>query len=525
MHACLSIPEILTIICNQLVSNDELDVKNQDLASLTALARTSHIFSELALNALWYGLPNLAPLLLCMPSDLLDRQPGGGKRLFLRRSIVSTDWSRFDYHAKRVRSLGFLHRSEARQITPDSEVLRAIRLSRPLAQLCPNLRHLNWSYVGYNDVQALEHIYSLIGPEICRLFLEIGKLDLAETSLIRSIPVICPRITHLSICVYYRDHPEKSDHFREMIWETVCCYELVDFWSDLPVSQRALLHLAGMPALRKLALEVSGSDAFISLSLPQCPFPALRDLDLTGKMAPAFLEALPSCMIEAIRINSIPTIDDVDFMARFFQVLHERCSRQSLSRIGVYFGTNFMQPYHPGIDLADMLQPLLSFVNLQDITISIHHLFRLDNNFVEAAAKSWPRLRSLKLGIDGYDHRSMWGGRSNITLIGLASLARHCPDLTSLAIVIDATVVDHVLDIPVSNTKLDVLHLGNSIIENPTSVAACLSRIFPCLTSIYSYCFPPILAEQMYPDRWNEVARLINKSADVRKMERNKMDR
>jgi len=58
-------------------------------------------------------------------------------------------------------SLGFLHRSEAHQITPDSKVLRALRLSRPLALLCPNLRHLNWGSIGYNDVLVLEHIYSL----------------------------------------------------------------------------------------------------------------------------------------------------------------------------------------------------------------------------------------------------------------------------------------------------------------------------------------------------------------------------
>jgi hypothetical protein len=75
MHACLSIPEILAIICNELALNDGLDgVENRDLASLAALARTSHIFSELALNALWRHLQNLIPLLLCMPSDLIGKR-------------------------------------------------------------------------------------------------------------------------------------------------------------------------------------------------------------------------------------------------------------------------------------------------------------------------------------------------------------------------------------------------------------------------------------------------------------------
>jgi len=84
MHACLSIPEILAIICNQLAPNDDLDcMKYQDRASLAALARTSHIFSESALNALWYDLPDVVPLLLCMPSDLLEERemPRGYKQL------------------------------------------------------------------------------------------------------------------------------------------------------------------------------------------------------------------------------------------------------------------------------------------------------------------------------------------------------------------------------------------------------------------------------------------------------------
>jgi hypothetical protein len=263
-----------------------------------------------------------------------------------------------------------------------------------------------------------------------------------------------------------------------------------------------------MPVLQKLELDFS-SDDLIPLSLPQCAFPALRDLGLTGKMALAFLEALPSSKVEAIRIDFESIVDDVDLTARFYQVLHERCSHQSLSRISVYCRDDFTQPHHP----ADMLQPLLSFVNLQDISINIHNLFGIDNNFIEAAAKSWPRLRSLALN-----------GQSNITLTGLASLARHCPNLTSLAITIDATVVDHVLDMPVSNTKFDDLYLGCSAIENPTSVAACLSRIFPFVTSIHFWRIPLRQTEhkekRKYRDHWNEVSRLIKISADVRKMER-----
>jgi hypothetical protein len=149
---------------------------------------------------------------------------------------------------------------------------------------------------------------------------------------------------------YYYDHlPQESGHFREIVCEIICCYQLVDFSFNLSVNQQALLHLAGMPALQKLTLDVSGSDDFTSLSLTQCAFPAVRDLDLTGKMASAFLEALPPCKLEAIRVRFEPTTNEGDIMARFFQVLHERCSHQSLSRIGVYFGPNLLERAISGI--------------------------------------------------------------------------------------------------------------------------------------------------------------------------------
>jgi len=270
-----------------------------------------------------------------------------------------------------------------------------------------------------------------------------------------------------------------------------------------------------MPALQEMALDVSGKDELKSLSLPQCAFPALRDLTLTGEMVLPVLQALPSWEVEAIKINFTPTVDEEDLVTYFLKVLHERCSHQSLSRISVCFWPDFVQR-HPDI-YADMLQPLLSFTNLQDINIYIQSVSRLDNNFIDAAAKSWPRLRSLKLSLGRWGDHGL--ERSNITLNGLASLARHCPDLTSLTIVIDATVVDHVLGMPVSNPKLNVLHLGHSLIEDPTPVAAFLSGIFPYLTSIYSWNF--IVADdetemkEKYHDRWDEV---------VRQMQRKRMD-
>ena len=419
----------------------------------------------------------------------------------------------------------------ARTPAINSEVYRALRLSKPFKRLFPSLRNLSWSFFDNLSLGSpLEHICLLVGPRICYLRLKFEDLDLAELSFIRSIPVICPHISGLIIHLIRRlpKHGVQDPHhlIRDTIWDVVHCYQLTKIRCNLPVSRRGLVDLASMPALQIMALDVSDlMDDSTSLSLPQHAFPALRSLKLTGKLATAFLDALPSCELEDIEINFAYAVNEAPLMTRFFQVLHERCSHQSLTRIEIDFGTSVVPTRLLDIE-SDMLLLLLSFTNLQDMIIRSYHLFKLDNDFVEAAAKAWPHLCILQLGHGGWG----WGGQStNVTLAGLIPLARHCPDLTKLCIVVDATVVDHSMDILVSNTKLDVLDLGDSVIDEPAPVAAFLSEIFPHLTSISSWNVPVtgrIAAEvrKKYSGRWDEVACLLKIFAEVRQMEKNKKD-
>jgi hypothetical protein len=313
-----------------------------------------------------------------------------------------------------------------------------------------------------------------------------------------------------------------DDHaIRETIWEVFSCRQLAAVGCNLPVSQQALQHLASMAALQEISLDLSGIDDIASLSLTQCAFPALRRLELTGKMATALLDALRSCKLGSIKIQFAGTVNEARLMMRFFHVLHSRCSHHSLTRFDVAFDRS---PVAPHLDITvDMLRPLLSFVNLQKIIIRSCHRFKLDNDFVGAMAKAWPHLRVLQLGSYG-----SWGGQLDVTLAGLVPLVQHCPNLRRLGIVIDATVVDHSLDIPASNTKLKALSLGDSLIEDPASVAACLSGLFPFLNSIAgwnnSIHWFSIEDRAKYRGRWDEVVRLTKIFADVRQMERRNKD-
>jgi len=212
-------------------------------------------------------------------------------------------------------------------------------------------------------------------------------------------------------------------------------------------------------------------------------------------------------------------------MQRLFRALSACCSHHSLTKIHIHMISESLPAVHVSdsftID-ADMMRPLLSFVNLQEMIIGTCHSFELGNDFLDEVTKAWPKLHALRLGCYG------WGGRSSITLAGFIPLIQRCSDLTYLGLVVDATVVDHSLNIPVSSTKITTLSLGDSKIEDSASVAAYLSGLFPNLTSINSWGSVISAARtaerKMYKDRWTEVVRLTKIFADVRRMERNKRD-
>jgi hypothetical protein len=67
MHRLFLIPEIVCLLCAEL---GNVGAKR----SLAAFAQTCSAFSEPALDALWYELHDVLPLVQCMPRDLWELQ-------------------------------------------------------------------------------------------------------------------------------------------------------------------------------------------------------------------------------------------------------------------------------------------------------------------------------------------------------------------------------------------------------------------------------------------------------------------
>jgi hypothetical protein len=70
---CVLVPDIIDLICSEV---DQLECPSERRLTLNALARTSRLLHESAMNHLWYELHSLAPLIMCMPEDLWRVMPG-----------------------------------------------------------------------------------------------------------------------------------------------------------------------------------------------------------------------------------------------------------------------------------------------------------------------------------------------------------------------------------------------------------------------------------------------------------------
>ncbi|KAJ7314750.1 hypothetical protein DFH08DRAFT_821073 [Mycena albidolilacea] len=103
MRACLDIPEIVIMVVSTL--DAQFGAKE-----LAALARTSTIFHESALDVLWRYPDTIINLIRCIPADLWETST-------FAREIVSSDWDRFLKYAPRIRSLSWVYQDDPALIT------------------------------------------------------------------------------------------------------------------------------------------------------------------------------------------------------------------------------------------------------------------------------------------------------------------------------------------------------------------------------------------------------------------------
>ena len=293
--------------------------------------------------------------------------------------------------------------------------------------------------------------------------------------------------------------------------------------AEVTLTHEAVLHLASLPNLHEVNIRVPHGEIDINLP-PRTHFPALRRLTLNCDLLTHGIKFVKSIIRGASLESFSVCIADLPSSAQLGQIFSPlaHSSSESLTNVHVYHPSSVIFEGHsaPHLDAHDF-QPLMKFRNLKSLLIETEcSISDLDDELLEAMGTSWPKLNHLWL-TNGWGESSA----SQCTLRGILYLGQHCPDLTSLRIVFQASAKISWNGRPsggVVNEHLACLEVARSPITDPCAVASFLSDVFPRLTSIVGWPSSndsnPI--ELQYSKRWQETVRLYHAFVAIRNEER-----
>ncbi|KAJ7454299.1 hypothetical protein B0H11DRAFT_262345 [Mycena galericulata] len=509
MHHCLSIQEIIGIICCHLAPVVPWPVRRSsrqpEMKDLAAVARTCSAFEGPALDFLW-RYSTLLNLLRCMASDLWavdeDREVPGKIKCYLDslRPIQITDWDRVLAYSRRIQ-----HISSDDEDCDLSKVFPMISVCFPL-ELFPNLRGLHWYHSGpqfqYIHLFLTSNITSISFNAKCAPALSfLSKLG-RDHPMLKDVSIGCGETTPVSAFV-----------------RSLTSIESVSVDS---LDQGALQYLCQLPTLTSLGL----MDLIpFSPTADIQPFPVLQDLRLAvseNRDMTCFFERCKQLPLKSLNL-SIWLPATAAETHNLFTLLSTSISRSSLTDLFLYQGSNGLDPSDVPIFSiqGQSIRPLLGFANLRSITLILLIEADFDNATISDLARAWPRIEQFELS----SHYPSTSRRA--TLQCLHSFARFCPRLANLTITIDGTDLEQGIGCRVLQHALKRLNVEFSPISAATPVARFVSAIFPNLRYISTdrdSMDPDELSENEEAIRfhhlWKEVESLLPDLLTIRAEER-----
>ncbi|KAI0753536.1 hypothetical protein C8Q80DRAFT_519088 [Daedaleopsis nitida] len=484
--------------------------------TLLSLAVTCKAFLEPTLNILWCSQISLAPIVRTLPDgvlmkSILDWDPSGEPRYILTplRPPLASEWTRFDYYARRIQKLGFYpvefpenevtnmeapNRPQGHRYSVHPRVVLHLCISRGQRVLLPNLTHLRWNF---RDADCTELLPMFFGPKLTFLAISFGTppqtkgADIVKRTL-NSIVDCCPSITDLEIP---SSHPDPV--VEAAIEWAFHCRRLEGFYLNtaggMPIP---LLHrLAEEPSLRRLRLsmdeEVAEQDMKLMRECIRPPFPALQKLWIVfdQSLAPCseLIRIMGSCALHTLEIIvhfSVPPAE----LEELFAALQDHCAPHTLQVLEImtpldekFVRENEGTPegqFHLG-----NLDPVLLFPNIRRFRLELQIFFEFDNNDIMTIADCWPLLTDLRLASYGFFLPT------EITWAGFAYHVYKCPQLELLCLAWNATTEDVALVTSLPdfrpNRALRFLWASDSILgESPEHYAECLFAVAPLVHSV-----------------------------------------
>jgi len=344
--------------------------------------------------------------------------------------------------------------------------------------LLPNLRSLEW-HEGY----SLWDAFLFLGPTLTNIhvLLRNDSLSLEGQCLLAALRAKVPLLKGLSI------ESDSPTHDKELFMSDIICSLSQLCRVSCPhfvLAPCAVIHLASLPGLQKLHLQLKG----ILEHIPQTSFPALQevstivdDLSTGGNHFLALFSKSLALTDVRISTNKIPSSEQFH---HFSSMIAKHCSPHNLTAIMVNL-TWELEDLVPNYALeVHALEPLFACSNLESLKIRTPFTYRrIDNALLAKVASVWLQLQELDFVVDycSFHHASA-------DLVGLVHLSK-CSCLHSVSLAFDVSLSHTMLSMDrpgngICHETLTTLCVGYSPITNPRAVASVLLDVFPNISSI-----------------------------------------
>ncbi|KAH9888496.1 hypothetical protein C8Q73DRAFT_186864 [Cubamyces lactineus] len=533
VHSCLLSTDIFYRILDFLEIEPNTDFYagyHQQLRrcpSIARLARTCKMFLEPCLDTLWRRQLTLGPLVHTLPSDSIDvvvwKHPSLENHprqyiVTIIRPLLATDWTRFDYYAKRIKALGYLNNEYAdheailwndpsivlreREVSP--AIVAKLALYRRGRWLLPNLTHLRWNIYDYHYT---DYLPLLLGPRVISLSFAFDPKAVPPDApynpddvvrVIDSLAELCPSVRGLEM---YPQYPSRivaaAIDFAYDCPRLECFHANTTFYAAL--NPTFVSFLAAQPRLRKvyLTIEAEAAEDLSFLASPPHihPFSSLQVLTfrvLYIRTCSAFLELLDNCRLFSIQfeLEHRPLGEEVSLL---FETLRRQCAKYTLHAF-ILVQDSLCTKCEPTIDPhptpeyfigISTLRPALYFPNMRVFMVNLPMSGWLSDEHLREIADAWP-------GLINFGFLDLWrtGMLSPATWQGVAYMICRCSQLVVLDVTLDTTqsYVTSMSEMPAGlrpNHRFRFLNVIDSVLpEDPYLFALTLLHIAPRLVSI-----------------------------------------
>ncbi|GJE94373.1 hypothetical protein PsYK624_105420 [Phanerochaete sordida] len=451
------------------------------------------------MDALWYSLSSLEPLILSLPADAWEMHYVGlGGAFFtaepvILRAPVEEEWSRFLVNAARVRELDL---DDGLPV----DYLRTMRLHLPTPCLpFPRLRSI--SLPGFDPPSTAAYAPMLLSPSLESFETNESDPDVV-CAVLATLFDRCPNIRSLSIIAWNTDSVAFLPRFHKL--------QRVKHWVPL-LASTTLSFLATSTSLTYLSIRAPSSLSLISSFRDDTPtFPNLATLRIDAVADTLVVDGL----LRLVSKRSLTTLhlfcNETSHMAN---TGHMKTLLNTISAFGMLQDLSLTQTdiFVGGMPSWD-LDPLCQLTSLKSLSITVLG-YTLPSDFLRCKPNMpWANLKHLSL-------KSL-SPLPPIDILG--DCAHYLPKLERLTIPLNATMAP---GSPVPRGRswkyIAVRLLNESTVtqESWPAVAAYVAATYPNVTLVYDENEE---GEEEDSDArwWNEVVKILPAMVSVAQAER-----